>query len=83
MRHMLMVSALALALGGCASNPPVIGHCELPEELAQKDSVEPLDASHPIPQDQANVLWAKDRSHLAKVVKHHNDTVDWVAGHCQ
>lgn len=84
MKTIMLVGALALALAGCAANPPptVIGHCELPENLATKDTVEDLDASHPIPQDQANVLWAKDRSHLSKAVKHGNDTIDWVAGHC-
>lgn len=85
MRYGILVGAIALAVGGCASVPPptVIGHCELPDALAQKDTVDPLDDTHPIPQDQANVLWAKDRSHLAKAVKHGNDTIDWVAGHCQ
>lgn len=81
----MLLLAGALALGGCAANPTpvVIGHCELPEALTTKDKVDDLDASHPIPQDQARVLWAKDRSHLAKAVKHGNDTIDWVAGHCQ
>lgn len=82
MKMFMLAGALALALGGCAA-PTVLGHCELPESLTVKDKVDDLDESHPIPADQALVLWAKDRSHLSKVVKHHNDTVDWVAGHCQ
>lgn len=83
MKFLLLVGALALA--GCASVPPanVIARCELPAELDTHDSVADLDAAVPIPEDHAMVLWAKDRSHLAKAVKHGNDTVDWVRDHCQ
>ncbi len=85
MKKMLLAVAMTVMLCGCQSAREainVLGSCELPPSLNQKDQVDPLDDSHDIPQDQANVLWAKDRSHLAKAVKHGNDTIDWVAGHC-
>jgi hypothetical protein len=81
MHRLLLASAFALA--GCASAPPIIGHCELPEALASKDSVADLDASAPIPLRSALEMWALDRHHLAVEIKKHNDTVDWVQGHCQ
>lgn len=82
MKVLLLVGALALA--GCASAPPnIIARCELPAELDAHDSVSDLDASSPIPQERALELWAQDRGHLAKSVKHGNDTVDWVRDHCQ
>lgn len=87
MRKVLLVALLCAALGGCEtakSVTAILGSpCELPAELDQHDAVTDLDPTIPISRDQADVLWAKDRSHLAKSVKKGNDTVDYVHAHCQ
>lgn len=83
MKRMLLAAIMAACLSGCSTVQSVLGHCELPHELNQKDSVTDLDASQPISPDMASVLWAKDRAHLKKAVDHGNATIDWVAEKCQ
>jgi hypothetical protein len=85
MKMLLLAVAMTVALSGCKSLDVinVLGGCVLPPALTEKGSVPDLDTSHDIPQEQANVLWAKDRSYGAKITKRHSDTVDYVAENCQ
>jgi hypothetical protein len=84
MKTVLLVSALALALGGCSVlRTNIIGGCELPATLAAKDKVDDLPTDHDLSIIEQRQLWAKDRKHLKQSVDHGNATVDYVAGHCQ
>jgi hypothetical protein len=85
MKKIMLAGAMALALSGCkaADIINVLGGCDLPPALREKGTVNVLDESHEIPQEQANVLWAKDRSYAAKITKRHSDTVDYVDENCQ
>lgn len=67
---------------GCAATPAVVGHCELPEALAQKSI--PLDAViQGLTLEQQHVQWAKDRAHAAKSDHHSDALIDYVQGNCQ
>jgi starvation-inducible outer membrane lipoprotein len=80
----LLLLLIAFAISGCASTPlNIVGGCELPPALDQHDSLTDLPTDHDLTPEEQKALWAKDRAHLSKSVKHGNDTVDYVHGHCQ
>jgi hypothetical protein len=75
--------ALCAMLSACASATPVVmGHCELPEALAQKSI--PLDPVTPGMSLGAQIIqWVKDRGHAARSDKHADDLIDYVGKQCQ
>lgn len=84
MKRLWLVGALALTLSGCASwRMNIIGGCELPATLAQKDSVTDLPTDHPLTALEQRQLWAGDRKHLRQSVDHGNALIDYVGTNCK
>jgi hypothetical protein len=84
MKRIVAVSALALTLSGCTTlRSNIIGGCELPAALAQKDSVADLPTDHPLTVTEQRQLWAGDRKHLKQSVDHGNALIDYVGTNCK
>lgn len=73
---------LVLMLSGCGTMHTVLGGCELPPELATKSV--PMDPVLPgLSLEDQHKQWSRDRGYGAKAAKHGDDTIDYVAAHCQ